>query len=239
MKICDKCKQSKEEKEFANCKRYDDGIDYWCKICRNQYNREHRKSNLQKSRNFINDRRASRVDWVQSIKANKPCIDCGKIYEPFCMDYDHIKENKIKSVSRMVLDNTPKHIILTEIDKCELVCCLCHNIRTQKRFDKNLIKKYTKYTLRNIEIINNAKLQPCYICGISRDLCNMQMDHIDSSTKYKAVCYLKNFKTETLLKEIEKCRPICALCHRIKSITDQKEKWKKCELQDISSQKQC
>jgi len=47
------------------------------------------------------------------VNGNK---DCGKIYEPQCVDYDHIG-GKINSVSRMNLQNSPKSLILAEIKK--------------------------------------------------------------------------------------------------------------------------
>ena len=140
------------------------------------------------------------------------------------MDYDHINDDKIKGVSRMVLDNTPKDVIFKEIEKCELVCLLCHNKRTQHRFDIKTgnDKKYSKYEKRNIEIINDAKSVSCYICEETRELCNMQFDHKNPALKFKDICQLKKFKEETLRKEIAKCRVICALCHRRKSIIEQK-----------------
>jgi hypothetical protein len=64
---------------------------------------------------------------------NKPCADCCKCYHPVLMDFDHrpgeIKcfniSNSHKSVSRERLK--------AEIDKCDVVCCLCHRIRTWNR----------------------------------------------------------------------------------------------------------
>jgi len=165
--------------------------------------------------------RKDRVMWIRAIKANKPCADCGVVYEPKCMDYDHLRD-KIKPVSRMILDNTSKEVILKEIEKCELVCLLCHNKRTymrQKRRDKSL---YTNTVNRNFEIIKEAKQTPCAYCGVQREEYNMQFDHIDSKTKFKDICQLKNYKTEILLKELEKCQVICAMCHRKKSLLQQK-----------------
>lgn len=45
------------------------------------------------------------------------------------MDFDHQKD-KFKAVSRMVREGYGEEKILQEIAKCELVCAVCHRIRT-------------------------------------------------------------------------------------------------------------
>lgn len=223
MKQCTKCLISKDETEFPKHSGYTDGLSYWCRECWKAYRKEYRDANLEKARLSTNDRRASRVQWSQDLKSNTPCVDCGQIYEPYCMDYDHVpgRGEKIKGVSRMVLDNTSKEVILEEIKKCDLVCLLCHNKRTHNRFDED--RKYRPHQQRNIEIINAFKSQPCAICGQRHEPYNMQIDHIDPTTKLYDVCQLKSRKVEILLAELAKCQVLCALCHRRKSIVEQQD----------------
>ena len=219
---CNKCKQILDICFFSPKINSIRGFDYWCKNCRNYYKQNYYLNNLKNSKNYNNNRKKEKIQWFWSLKDGKPCTDCGYSYEPFCMDYDHLF-NKLKNISRMVLENASKEVIIKEISKCELVCCLCHNIRTQKRLDdKYPEKKYTPTILRNIEIINKIKSSKCYKCGIQRGLCNMQFDHIDPSTKFRNVSQLKSFKLKTLLLEVNKCKVICALCHRKKSICEQR-----------------
>jgi hypothetical protein len=220
---CTKCEQVLDISFFSPKTNSPRGFDYWCKGCRNSYKQEYYADNLEDSRAYINDKRQDRIQWFWSLKEGKSCVDCAHIYEPYCMDYDHLGD-KINSVSRMVLENASKKKILEEIDKCELVCCLCHNIRTQKRLDEKYPeKKHTPTMIRNIEIINKAKNIPCYKCNIQRELCNMQLDHIDPNDKFKNVSQLKSFNLKVLLDEINKCQVICALCHRRKSIWEQQD----------------
>lgn len=214
---CAKCGNEKHCSKFAKAASKT-GFSSWCKECKKEYQDAYEYTG------GYRNRRKERVAWLHDIKRNQSCIDCNEIYEPICMDFDHIEERgvKIKTISRMVLDNTKKDIILKEIDKCELVCVLCHNKRTKERLNKRYPNtKYSSTTERNIKIINDAKSVPCCICKESRDLCNMQFDHLDPSTKFKDICQLKNFKTATLQAEIAKCQVICALCHRRKSIIEQ------------------
>lgn len=220
MKACTKCNTQQELSEFSKQSKAPDGLAYWCKRCYSEQKINLYNANIDQSRENTNNRRKERTTWFRQLKLNNPCKDCGIIYSSYCMDYDHLSD-KIKSVTRMVLDNTPKHKILEEIKKCELVCVLCHNTRTKNRLDeKYKEKKYSKGALRNIEIINTAKNKPCMYCSILYEPHNMQLDHIDHETKYKDVCDLKNFKEETLRVEISKCQVVCALCHRIKSIIE-------------------
>ena len=72
-------------------------------------------------------------DYVDSVKANTPCEDCGKIYPPYVMQFDHILEGKRGAVSNLVRECVSIQTIQTEIDKCELVCANCHAERTHSR----------------------------------------------------------------------------------------------------------
>ena len=225
-KTCSKCQTEFDTNQFDTSLRNSDGYDYWCRLCRRNYTKQHYKDNIDKSRKRNNARRAARVEWLANIKRDKPCEDCGAIYEPYCMDFDHLG-NKIKCVSRMVLENIPKKIVLEEIQKCDLVCVLCHNNRTRIRLDKKYEnEEYTKRIGKSIEIINKAKSIPCKICGKSYKPHNMQFDHIDPKTKYRNISQLKNCAVKTLLAEIEKCQVLCALCHRRKSIVEQRARHK-------------
>lgn len=226
MKQCTKCKLFKNKHYFNKNNKCLDGLDYRCKACWAKYRKLYRKYNLNKLREYTNTKRAERINWFHRLKSNTPCNDCGQIYEPYCMDYDHNRGIKIKDVSRMVLDNTPKNVILEEIKKCDLVCVLCHNKRTIDRINSSLgaARKYKPHHIRNINIINNFKNKPCNICNQQYDLYNMQIDHIDHKNKLYDVCRLKSRKLNILIEELNKCQVLCALCHRIKSIKEQKNK---------------
>jgi len=227
MKNCSLCKEEKLESEFPKQAKAPDKLHYWCRECFKKYRKNRREKDPQGHKDYTNARRENRISWLQDLKSNTPCMDCGQIYEPFCMDYDHVPEKglKIKPVTRMLLDNSPKEIILEEIKKCDLICLLCHNKRTYDRFNEKLgdDRKYRAHQIRNINIINDFKDKPCNICEIQYELYNMQIDHIDPSTKLYDVCDLKNYKESTLLSELSKCQVLCALCHRRKSIEEQQD----------------
>jgi hypothetical protein len=210
---CTKCKEIKDISNFSPKQNNPRGFEYWCKQCVNDTNRQERRE---------------RVDnFRANFKTNVPCLDCGKIYDAQCMDYDHVpgRGRKIASISRMVLNDYSQDELLAEIAKCDLVCLLCHNIRTRDRFiekrDGTDIK-YHPQRQKNINIINEFKSRPCVICNVQYDLCNMRIDHIDPYNKLWDVCKLKGDNTAILLAEIAKCQVVCALCHRLKSLGDQR-----------------
>lgn len=49
------------------------------------------------------------------------------------MDFDHLNKDKIDNISRMIDNSLSIDTIIDEIKKCELVCEVCHRIRTFNR----------------------------------------------------------------------------------------------------------
>ena len=69
---------------------------------------------------------------MRELKTDKPCADCGRVFPPEAMEWDHRPGTvKLFEVS-MMAGRTPK-LILEEIAKCDLVCANDHAIRTRAR----------------------------------------------------------------------------------------------------------
>lgn len=123
---CTICKITKPRAEFSSTTSY-------CDPCHNAYRAERRRTNEQYR---INNARAGKIavakrkEEVRSLKA-APCADCGKCYNPWQMQYDHVRGVKINNVSNML--GLSKEAILAEIAKCDLVCANCHAERTYLR----------------------------------------------------------------------------------------------------------
>jgi 5-methylcytosine-specific restriction endonuclease McrA len=71
-------------------------------------------------------------DYIKSYKERSLCVDCGKKWPDYVLDFDHILGNKKAIVSSMP-GQYPLDIIIQEIAKCEVVCARCHRYRTQAR----------------------------------------------------------------------------------------------------------
>jgi hypothetical protein len=80
-----------------------------------------------------NRRKKLLISFIHELK-QKPCMDCGVMYPPYVMDFDHREANtKVSSIARLVGDNRSKKKLLEELEKCDLICANCHRIRTHNR----------------------------------------------------------------------------------------------------------
>ena len=69
---------------------------------------------------------------MAEIKSN-PCVDCGNKFDACCMDFDHVRGEKVYNIGSMFAHHYSKDLIEAELAKCELVCSNCHRIRTRDR----------------------------------------------------------------------------------------------------------
>ena len=83
----------------------------------------------QKQKKIDNKKRNS--EYIKELKEKTPCMDCGKNYPYYVMDFDHVKDKKINGVGRMLQYGFST--LKKEIAKCEIVCANCHRERTQNR----------------------------------------------------------------------------------------------------------
>lgn len=138
-KLCPKCNSVKIITEFYQRKRYRTGEYYEkCKDCMKDRGRKYYHLNrkrqcylaILRKHKYIEERR----EWIATLK-NKPCADCGKIYPPWVMDFDHHDGRaKVASISNMITHNPANYErIKRELIKCDLVCANCHKQRTHIR----------------------------------------------------------------------------------------------------------
>ena len=115
-------------------------------ISKAEYAREYYKKNKNKikeqNKKWANSPKGKRAKAIQAAKftarrgeflnshKNVPCMDCGKKYPPYVMDFDH-RDPSTKSftisqrratISLQALEN--------EIAKCDIICANCHRERT-------------------------------------------------------------------------------------------------------------
>ena len=65
-----------------------------------------------------------------------------------CFDFDHIDQTlKLNDISRVVNDNSPFNRLVEEIEKCQLLCCFCHRIKTSKQLSYNYDFKINNETV--------------------------------------------------------------------------------------------
>ena len=80
-----------------------------------------------------NRRKRERMRVLLRQAKSRPCVDCGKEFPYFVMDFDHREgERKEKEVGLLIASLSMRRL-LDEIEKCDVVCANCHRIRTFKR----------------------------------------------------------------------------------------------------------
>lgn len=117
------------------------GFAYRCKECQSVYFKTYYKRHIVNERQRLSTRnklyRIKIRQLAHESKLNKPCADCGIIYNPVCMDYDH-RPGTIKcfQISCVAHNWTSIKQLHDEIAKCDIVCANCHRMRTFKRSGK-------------------------------------------------------------------------------------------------------
>ena len=131
MKHCNGCNKDKSLDDFP---RKGKGHQSKCFICRRQINKEWYENNKEATLERNRKTKARLWQWYRELKDNKPCADCGNLYRWYQMQWDHLPEySKRENIGALLNQTWSKTVVLEEIEKCELVCALCHCERTYQR----------------------------------------------------------------------------------------------------------
>jgi hypothetical protein len=131
LRRCARCLVWKSTAEFHRSRT--DEFTY-CRDCRNAYDRLYYAERGGPARRAR--RRAwldSQREWMNSLKADVSCADCGEIFPPFVMHWDHLPGFEKRGEIGTMLGHYSRDVILEELKKCELVCANCHVMRTVRR----------------------------------------------------------------------------------------------------------
>lgn len=153
-----------------------------------------------------NARANQRRQLIQSAKSG-PCLDCGETFPHYCMDLDHVRGEKRQILAWMYTYSAGA--ILSEIQKCDLVCANCHKIRTDSRRPRTKVKRRLEFNQRLLPF----KSKPCTDCGRGYPAFVMEFDHV-RGPKVNCVALMKHSPWGKVLVEISKCELVCACCHR-------------------------
>lgn len=130
VKICSGCKKEKDrDTDFYQKLDSKSGKRYpcsRCKKCEAVYTYRWSEANRERRRELSRNIAARNVEYVRKQK-KAPCFRCGNSYPPVAMDFHHpISDDKIKKVSALRTVGLKR--IQEEIDKCVLLCAICHRI---------------------------------------------------------------------------------------------------------------
>jgi hypothetical protein len=137
LKRCSRCLQEfpATTEYFKPYKASASGLHTYCRECFKAYSRERERKpgNRSTDRNFYKNRVAPLKAYLDAIKLERGCVDCGYKGHPAALDFDHLPgATKAHELAKLVLWGN-KEALDAEIAKCEVVCANCHRIRTLAR----------------------------------------------------------------------------------------------------------
>jgi hypothetical protein len=156
-KTCKACKVSKSLNEFHfHQGKYRHGLPFPnCKECHNKKILNYHTSNkkivneiIQKSRLKTHKLKRALILLIKS----RPCHDCGKSFHPYAMEFDH----KDPSIKYFGIGTHGKlysvEMLMNEIKKCDVVCSVCHKIRTANTLNFDKMEEYIQNNM--VELTN-------------------------------------------------------------------------------------
>ena len=91
-----------------------------------------KKQRAKRLRQSVAKRKTAIREYLNALKS-KPCSDCENVFPSICMDFDHVRGEKLFCVSFASTRAFPLWKIKKEVEKCDLVCSNCHRVRTLER----------------------------------------------------------------------------------------------------------
>lgn len=132
MKQCSKCAVTKPVSEYNKYSRMADGLQVYCRDCQ----KSHYRGNAERHKvNVALRREENRAELRKKIREilSSGCVDCG-ILDIRVLEFDHLPEHAKKyNISDIVRNSLSIKTLTDEIEKCEVVCCNDHAIRTANR----------------------------------------------------------------------------------------------------------
>ena len=127
---------------------YDNKISTKCKICSTYNEKLKRLDNSQ----FVDD---------VKLKISE-CQECKKkvtVDTLCCFDFDHLDQNtKLYNIGKLRVSKVDQQIIKDEIEKCQLLCCICHKRKTIKQLGYKNVTKENLARYDHISIIKEEKV---------------------------------------------------------------------------------
>lgn len=110
----------------------------FCRECRKAYDRAYYAKKTREQRDKKNIQQRNRIrrnkKFLSEYKLTRGCTDCGYNKNGYALDFDHLPESlKSGNLSTLAQRQHSIESLLKEIEKCDVVCCNCHRLRTLRR----------------------------------------------------------------------------------------------------------
>ena len=105
------------------------------------YHRSWHQRHREKRLTRIYERKAAIYEYVQNLKSQLSCVDCGEQH-PATLQFHHLNsEDKVFNISTAARHGTSLNRIKQEIQKCVVLCANCHFIRHYNMQKKNQVSQ--------------------------------------------------------------------------------------------------
>lgn len=194
------------------------------------YNVRYYQRNRQREIDRVMTRQRATLEFLRQLR-RVPCMDCGGTFQPHQMDFDHRDPaSKAFQVTDRLL--APRHRLLQEVAKCDIVCANCHAVRTYALQGERKALRWATGSIKNTrrrsaqrevererrDLLLSLRDRPCVDCGRSFPPFIMQFDHRDPSEKAFLVCETWLSSIARILREAAKCDIVCPNCHRERTL---------------------
>ena len=213
-----------------------------CRTCQSQRSYAHYQlqaaSYLARAKRTNKRIRAENRQPLHELLASQRCVDCGT-GDFAVLEFDHRDPgSKVCDISQLVRKVCAWTRVLEEIKKCDVVCANCHRRRTARQFGwyklggsptlalpalpgrgtvdyeriKGIRSGQARRRRNRLFVWNYLRVHPCALCG-EHDAVVLEFDHL-SDKAHDVGWLIPTSCIARISREMQKCRVLCANCHR-------------------------
>lgn len=160
----------------------------------------------------LRERRRRRKEDLVSLRGGE-CADCGYSRCVAALDFHH-RDPKTKNFELGAFSGSIDRL-RAEVEKCDLLCAVCHRIRHALEDEKVSVGPVTRHRrrrkLRAIALMGSK----CFGCGRTGPAAIFEFHHLNPAEKMFGIATDGiPRRWEVTVAELAKCVMLCANCHR-------------------------
>jgi hypothetical protein len=125
MKYCPNCKISKPLTEFGKHKNRYDGLQQYCRPCKNLKSKLFHLADPSKTKIRRVSAKQQIRDEISLFKQSQGCCMCNET-NPSCLDFHHVESEKKEHSISDLLHNNSRNKLFLELEKCLIMCANHH-----------------------------------------------------------------------------------------------------------------
>jgi hypothetical protein len=194
---CDMCGETKAQADFAFADIAKGTRQRHCRKCQAAYRRAHYLANrdtyIRREVARINAFRIENRALMLAYLLAHPCIECGET-NPVMLDFDHRDPSTKSGNIGSIAARKPWHLVLPEIEKCDVRCANCHMRRTAEQQNWRKARKEPiaqgPWLLRQLpqgqplSVADQTRAtKVCTGCGLERPITEFPVKHKKRGTR--------------------------------------------------------